>query len=77
MTIGHCTDTVIHQIEHELDKHDNKALYPIAIGLHNDDWVVSIEVNSTNGTFDIETHDPRRELALAKALTALRGAFAR
>jgi len=78
MTIGHCSDTVLHQIEDELDRHENRALYPISLGYHvPDGWLVSLEVNSPDGTFDIETRDARREIALSKALVALRGAFVR
>ncbi len=76
MTIDRCSDAIIHDIDHEMFLHNNKSLYPISIGYHvGHGWLVSLEVNSPNGTFDIESEDERRDVALARALKRLRASF--
>jgi hypothetical protein len=76
-----CEGTLLTQIRHEINhRAPNKSRYPICFGEHIDEygvstWLVTIELDSSAGTFDIETMDPNPILALTKALHATRRAY--
>ncbi len=68
-----CAERLIHDIEDEITlRGENKSKYPINIGRHEDVWIVNIEVNSTAGTFDVETEHHNIATALTTALTQTR-----
>lgn len=67
---------VLHAIRYEINRRaENKSRYPINIGEHDGQWTVNIEVNSTAGTFDVETTHVDLTTALRSALAQIKRQF--
>ena len=78
MTRELCTDSLIAQIKHEIESHGpNKHPYPLNFGEHNGRWFVVAEVNTIDGTFDVETDGSTLPSALSKALRGIERMFNR
>ena len=73
-----CSDALIDVIGHEIThRAPNKSKYPFNLSFYGDHWTATIEVDSTAGTFDIETSAPTKIEALTKALATLRRQYSR
>lgn len=71
-------DKLIAQIEHHISINGgNRHRYPITIGQAQGKWSVTLEIDSSKRTFDIETEHPTLLGALTSAFTALKRAYAK
>lgn len=50
----------------------NQSKYPFDLNFHDNQWWVTVELNTTRATVDFETKDASAVVALGEALTRLR-----
>ena len=74
--LEHCSVALQALVIGEIESHGvNKAHMPYSLSFHDGEWWVNIEVDMPRGTFEIETHDPRQQMAIAKAHSRVRREF--